>query len=213
MSTTIPTCITCHFGATLLAFTVSFATTLSAAPITATIEPDDFGDGQVLNHISPYVTLSTRVPPANAPTFDVVAYSEAADASTGTKVFAHAGGVPFWNTSRTLRMDFNYPATSISLDYIASGFVGNNYAGRLEAYSSAGILVSSYVTALLGDGQHETMTVTAPQIAYAIAYPPSDPFGDLDHLTFSTVPESAAIVGLLVGAVPAIAFGRRNRLT
>ncbi|MFO0789945.1 MAG: hypothetical protein U0805_10845 [Pirellulales bacterium] len=212
MNTTILLRLSRHFGAALLALTICSATTTSATPISVTIEPDSYADSQILNTISPYVTLSTGVPPANAPTFDVVADTDPTGASTGTKVFAHAGGIPFWNTSRTLRMDFVVPATTISLDYIASGFMSNSYTGRLDAFSSTGTLLDSYETALLAAGQFETMTVTAPHIAYAIAHPPSDPFGNFDHLTFTAVPEPTWLVTLLI-ALSATLFTRRHRIT
>ena len=159
------------------------------------IEPDNYAHQQLLNTISPQVTLSTGAFDDNRPTFDVVAYTDPADASTGTNVFAHAGGIPFWNTNRTFRMDFHSPVTDIRLDYIASGFFDNLYRGRLEAYSPAGVLVDSYLTAPLSEGQFETMSVHAPQIAWALAYPPEDPFGDLDNLRFTAVPEP--VTGLL----------------
>jgi PEP-CTERM motif len=162
------------------------------------IEPDSYAHTQVLNTVSPHVTLSTGAFSDNRPTFDVVAYTDAADASTGTKVFAQSGGIPFWNISRTFRMDFHSLVTNIQIDYIGSGFLGNSYRGRLEAYSSAGVLVDSYLTAPLAGGQFETMVVDAPQIAWALAYPPEDPFGDLDNLRFTVVPEPAtlALIGL-----------------
>src|SRR5215207_7254713 len=76
-----------------------------SAPIQVTIEPDAYAHTQLLNTISPFVTLSTAVPPSDSPTFNVVAYTDAAGASTGTNVFAHGGGIPFWATIRKLRMD------------------------------------------------------------------------------------------------------------
>jgi hypothetical protein len=191
----------------LLAMTKTAAT--NAVPIT--IEPDNYADGQVLNTISPFVTLSTAVLPSNNPTFDVVAYTDTPGASTGSKVFAHGGGVTFWADIRKLRMDFLVPVTSISLDYIARGFFDNSYAGRLEAYSAAGTLLTSDDTALLFGGQHEMMTVTAPNIAYALAYPPLDPFGDLDHLQFTAVPEPGSLLMLVATAPAAFTFRRRRK--
>jgi len=193
-----------------LAF-LSLTTTSIAAPLLVTIEPDAYAHQQVLNTVSPYVTLSTAVPPSNDPTFAVVAYTDAAGASTGTKVFAHGGGIPFWADIRKLRMDFHVPVTSISLDCIASGFFSNSYAGRLEAYSAAGVLLTSDDTNLLVGGQHETMTVTAPTIAYALAYPPLDPFGDLDHLQFSAVPEPTTLLMLAASPLAALTLRRRSK--
>jgi hypothetical protein len=166
------------------------------------IEPDNYAHMQVLDTISPHVTLSTGAFSDNRPTFTVGAFTDPVGASTGTKVFAHAAGIPFWNANRTFRMDFHSVVTSIQLDYIGSGFQGNLYRGRLDAFSSTGALLDSYLTAPLGEHQIETMTVAAPQIAYALAYPPEDPFGDLDNLRFTVVPEptAAALAGLAAWA-------------
>jgi hypothetical protein len=174
------------------------------------IEPDDYAHTQVLDTVSPHVTLSTGAFSDNRPTFDVVSYTEAADASTGTKVFAHAGGIPFWNTSRTFRMDFHSLVTRIQLDYIGSGFFDDSYQGRLDAFSSAGVLLDSYLTSPLSEGQFETMTVEAPQIAWALAYPPEDPFGDLDHLRFTVVPEPETVALVALAAWGGLSVRRRR---
>jgi hypothetical protein len=100
--------------------------------------------------------------------------------------------------------------TDISLDYIASGFFDNLYRGRLEAYSPAGVLVDSYLTAPLAEGQFETMRVNAPQIAWALAYPPEDPFGDLDNLRFTAVPEPATALLAAIAVGPSGLLRRRR---
>ena len=197
----------CTFAAVAL---LAWFAAPAAQSATITIEPDDYSHMQTLNNASPFVTLSTGAPPTNAPTFDVGAYTVTEGASTGTKVFSHALGIPFWNTSRTLRMDFHVPVTNVSLDYIPSGFFDENYAGRLEAYSASGMLLASYTTALLDKGTFETMTVSAPQIAYALAYPPTDPFGSLDHLQFNVIPEPTAFGLALVALAAPLAVGRRG---
>jgi hypothetical protein len=90
-------------------------------------------------------------------------------------------------------------------------FFGNSYTGRLEAYSAVGVLLASDETASLVGGQHETMTVTAPNIAYALAYPPADPFGDLDHLQFSAVPEPSTLLLLATSVLTTFTFRRRPK--
>jgi hypothetical protein len=108
-------------------------------------------------------------------------------------------------------MDFLSQTSAVSVDYIASGFFSELYVGRLEAYSAGGTLLDVDETAPLAGGQFATMTVRAPQIAYALAYPPEDPFGDLDFLRF-TVPEPAALSLALVGATMCgVGFRRRSR--
>src|SRR5262245_23606939 len=92
----------------------------SQAAVSLVIEPDNYTNGTVLNHIGP-VSLTTAgsdnlpIPPVP---FDVTAaYDGSGYASTGTNVFAQ-GGVPFWNTSRRLRMDFTSSASFIAIDFI-----------------------------------------------------------------------------------------------
>ncbi len=202
----------CRSAATVALLVGSLAHTAWSAPFPGTetvIEPDDYAEGQLLNNISPHVTLSTGAFDDNRPTFDVVAREDLGDASTGNKVFAHGTGVRFWNSDRTFRMDFHSPATSIQIDYIASGFFDNTYRGLLEAYSSTGVLLDSYLTAPLAEGQFETMTVEAPQIAWALAYPPDDPFGDLDYLRFTVVPEPRTMLLAGIAAVGMMTSRRR----
>lgn len=172
------------------------------------IEPDNYADGTVLNSISPLVTLSTGAFSDNRPTFDVVASTDPEDASTGAKVFAHGGGVSFFNSGRTFRMDFPSPPRKVELDYIASGFFDNLYLGRIEGYDTAGNLIEVDETALLAGGQFETLTLSAPGIAYAIAYPPEDSFGDFDFLRI-TAPEPTGL--LLAATAFAVAAGGRSR--
>jgi hypothetical protein len=195
----------------VLAFLPLATTTIAEAGL-ITIEPDDYPQNHKLNAVSPFVALATAVPPSDVGVFDVVAHIDPAGASTGTKVFAEASGIGFWDNTAKLKMVFFVPATSISIDYIASGFFDNSYSGRLEAYTQHNVLVASYTTALLKGGQHETMTVSAPNIAYALAYPPLDPFGDLDHLQFSVVPEPAVLLMLTIGALIALAFRSRPKM-
>lgn len=183
----------------------------NATPIT--IEPDDYAAGTVLDNVSPWVTLSTAVPPKNVATFSVwtseTTTGTPAPASTGTKTFSHVG-IPFWSTSRILRMDFHEFVDEIKLDYISSGSV-TGAVGRIEAYSWNNILLAVDETAPLGDNQFETLSVAAPQIAYAFAYPPADPFGGFDNLRFNVVPEPAGIVqGLFAGVLGVVCWRRRR---
>jgi hypothetical protein len=176
------------------------------------IEPDDFADDQLLDNVSPHVTISTGAFSDFRPTFSVYATDDPDGASTGIRVFSHSG-IPFWNDGRALRMDFHSLVTDIQLDYIASGFFDDLYTCRLEAYSSAGVLLDSYTTAPLAEAQVETMSVSAPQISYALAYPTEDPFGDLDALSFTVVPEPGTLLlgGTFLSMLVASPAGRLRR--
>lgn len=175
-----------------------------------TIEPDDYASGTVLNNVNPRVSLYTYVDPSWA-VFDITSVeSPFGFASTGTRVFAHAG-VGFFNDDRRMKMTFAEPVFSISLDFGG----GQHFAteiGRLEVYNAANELLETYVTAPMGPGLFETMTVTRPQgdIKYAFAYVADGDgvFGRLDNLRFNTVPEPSGLV--VAGLAAAGLLGRRR---
>lgn len=175
-----------------------------------TIEPDNYAHRQQLTNISPLIRLTTagsNLEPIQI--FAVQAYTAAERATTGSKVFAHSG-IPFWNSNSRLRMDCFTPVFAVSIDYKSSGLAFNSYVGVLEAYGSGGLL-SRYTTSLLGPGGIETMTVSSnTAIDFVIAYPPADPFGDLDHLVFST-PEPSTLAIAALGALGLLVGARRRR--
>jgi hypothetical protein len=178
------------------------------------IEPDNYTNGAVLDHIFSQVSLTTAgadnlpIPPVSfnvTASFDGFGY-----ASTGTNVFGHAG-VPFWNTDRRLRMDFNVPANFISIDFIGGEFFTNEVA-ELDAFNSAGTLLASYISGPRGSDSVETMFLSRPagDIAWAVAYlPPGDGvFGRLDNLQFGVVPEPSVVTIIFAGG--AALFGRQR---
>jgi hypothetical protein len=170
------------------------------------IEPDAYTNGTVLDNILPGVHLTTAgadnlpIPPV---TFEVTASDDILDlAPTGTNVFGHAG-VPFWNTDRRLRMEFNSPVSFVEIDF-AGGQFFTNETGRLDAYNAGGQLIASYITAPQPAGGIETMTITRPSadITLAIAYVPPDGgvFGRLDRLRFGqALPPAPSISGIAPG--------------
>jgi hypothetical protein len=172
------------------------------------IEPDHYANGSVLNHLYPEVDLITAgsdnlpIPPVS---FDVTAsYDGFGFASTGTNVFGHAG-VPFWNTNRRLRMDFNTPVSLLSIDFIGGDLFTNDVA-QLDVFDSSGVLLASYVSSPRAPDSVETLWVSrlAGDIAWAVAYagPGNGNFIRLDNLQFTTVPEpSAATLLLLAGTL------------
>lgn len=186
------------------------------------LEPDNYTNGTVLNHIIPEVSLITAAdnnqPHPPAP-FDVRATTSTFPfmPPTGNNVFAHAGGIPFWYTDRRLRMDFAGLVSTLSIDFQG----GNSLVqerGTLEVYNGQNVLLASYLTAPLLGGQIETMSINRalPDIAYAIAYalPGQSQFGRLDHLVFNTpvpVPEPSILWMLGVGGLGILVLHRRVR--
>ncbi len=171
------------------------------------IEPDNYSDGTVLDHILPGVHLTTAgadnlpIPPVP---FEVTASEDLlALAPTGTNVFGHAN-VPFWNSDRRLWMEFTPAVSFVGIDF-AGGQFFTNETGRLDAYNGAGQLIASYVTAPQPAGAVETMTITrvTADIALAIAYVPPDGgvFGRLDRLRFgqAVLPPAPIISGIVPG--------------
>lgn len=170
------------------------------------IEPDNYPGGAVLDHIFPQISLTTAgadnlpIPPVS---FAVTAsYDGFGYASTGTNVFGHAN-VPFWNSDRRLRMDFNGAASFLAIDFIGGEFFATEIA-QLDAFNSAGTLIGSYVSAPRAADSVEKMSIFRPagDIAWAVAYlaPGNGSFGRFDNLLF-TVPEPSSGALLLLGGL------------
>jgi hypothetical protein len=134
-------------------------------------DPDGFLDSVVLNTRFPGITLSavgTQV--VNADVYSRVRN----DTSTGDRVFANFSSatssvMTTWGTStRTLKVTFDSPVSAFSIDAVADT---NGDVGRLEAYSTTGVLLDRLTTGLLADGEAETMLLErgAADIAYVIA--------------------------------------------
>lgn len=183
---------------------------------TCVIEPDDYADGTVLDHILPTVHLTSAgadnlpIPPVP---FEVTAVGDLLDfATTGTNVFACAN-VPFWNNDQRLRMEFTSPVTFVTIDFAGGQYFANE-TGRLDGYNVAGQLVASYVTAPQAAGHGETMTISrvATDIAWAVAYVPPGlgVFGRLDNLRFGIVPPPVLQLGLPNGIAVLTFTGSTN---
>jgi hypothetical protein len=205
-------------GARLLAAGLVSALAFNAGAQIQVIEPDDYPDGTVLDHILPAVHLTSAgadnlpIPPVP---FEVTAVGDLLDfAPTGTNVFACAN-VPFWNSDQRLRMEFASPVSSVTIDF-AGGQYFTNETGRLDGYNAAGQLVASYVTAPQAAGHAETMTISreTPDIAWAVAYVPPDlgVFGRLDNLRFGVVPRPVLQLGLANG-IAVLTFTGSTNLT
>lgn len=163
------------------------------------VEPDDHGNGALINEINSAVTLtaigddvdangSVASGPFNA--------GAPVDASTGDQTFYHFtdtgnGWSGSWTTSsRQLRMDFSTPTSVVKLDAIGNS---NGDFARLEAYDVAGNLIARYTTGSLTKGQVETMAITrsSADISFAIARGHMGTAVNLDNLRFG--PESSTV--------------------
>jgi subtilisin family serine protease/Ca2+-binding RTX toxin-like protein len=146
----------------------------------ATLEPDDYTSGTLLNTVQPGVQLSaigSGVSNSNVTALTSV-YSSTGDRSFGNSLSS------WYNNVAELRADFDAPTSTVSIDFISDD---SSDIGVLEAYDSNNNLLATYTTAALTTGQSETMTITrsAGDIAYVLATG-QDGFsvGYLDNLTF-----------------------------
>lgn len=183
-----------------------------------TIEPDNYADTTVLDHVLSAVHLTSAgadnrpIPPVP---FDVTANDDNLDfVSTGTKVFGHAN-VPFWNSDRRLRMEFAAPVSWVMIDFIGGEYFAVE-TGRLDGYNAAGQWVASYSTAPLAAGHKETMILSRDQtdIVLAIAYVPPDlgVFGRLDVLRFGMNPRPSLHISMIEG-IALLQFAGATNLT
>lgn len=195
---------------------LSLALAFGARAQSYIIEPDDYPDGTVLDHILAAVQLTSAgadnlpIPPVP---FEVTAVGDILDfATTGTNVFACAN-VPFWNSDQRLRMEFAAPVSSVTIDF-AGGQYFTNETGRLDGFNAAGQLVASYITAPQAAGHAETMTIAreATDIAWAVAYVPPGfgVFGRLDNLRFGIVPRPVLQLSLANGIAVLTFTGSTN---
>lgn len=199
--------------ATLIACVALLAASNLNAQI-LTLEPDNYADGTVLNHVLSQVSLVTAASNNVPIPFDVTAKTSTFpwQPPTGNNVFSHVG-VGFFNQDRKLRMDFNGLVSFVSIAFQG----GNNLVterGQLDVFGAGGNLLRSYITQPLLGGQTEIMSITEPipDIAWASAFTVAgdNPFGRLDALSFSTpVPEPAPI-GLLMAASAALIYSIRG---
>ena len=150
------------------------------------VEPDQFSENALLNSAVSGVTLTSVG--SGVANNQVLAVTSASSA-TGTKAFANKVSetnqvsTDWTEFTRQLRADFNTPTNQVRLE--AFGVLTGSI-GRLEAYSSSGVLLGRYTTASLSGGSRETMTLTRPtaDIAYVIARSHAGTTIRLDNLRF-----------------------------
>ncbi len=149
------------------------------------LEPDDYSEGQEINHAVTGMTLSAL---GYGTADERVGAVTASTAATGQRVLAYvrAGTFRSWGTewnadSRKLRIDFDTPVAMVSLDAISPGYEAY---GRLDAYDADNHLLARYTTGRLTGHAVETMALVraTPDIAYVIAGATKDTAVRLDNL-------------------------------
>ncbi len=144
------------------------------------VEPDDSEDGELLNRISPAVTLYAE---GAGVTTDQVTARISGLASTGFEVFSNDWQQdPLWSEDEAeLYGEFLVPVAAVSLDFVADNA---DDVGRLEVYDLDGhrLGISSVQP---GAGQSQAMTVAfnGARIASFRAFA-VDSAGRLDRLAF-----------------------------
>ena len=199
---------------------------------THSIEPDNYAEGAVLNDVHPLVELRIydgvlRDDFPNDfgmfPDPDVipVTANENDDifggyfTSTGTKSFGHAN-IAFFPESRQLAMRFLAPTTDVSVDFIGTSTLAEQ-VGVLEIFNAQGDLLDTFTSGPLLTHKIATLSLSraAGDIGYARAFSSHDasPFGALDNLRFTTIPEPAAGILAMVAAmlIAVLPGGRRQR--
>lgn len=159
--------------------------------LTRGVEPDDVGVGSYVNNASPWVTLSASG--GDVLNAGVRSLTSTGNASTGSRVFSYffddgattSGVGSLWRAGdRELWIDFNAPASSISIDAIGTS---SNDVARLQIFDAADTLLGTYTTGVIPAGVVETMTLSNPNIAYAIATGDAQTVR-LDNLQFDVQP-------------------------
>ena len=153
------------------------------------IEPNDYVENAPLNTVVAQATLTAVG--GDVASNQVYARSSTRFASAG-KVFANSSiltGVKeetWTQSSRTLRVDFSTPVTSVSLRALSAGEAGVTSFGRLVAYDAAGNIVAQYTTGALTAGKSELMTILRPtaEISHVIAHAHMQSKVLLDSLTW-----------------------------
>jgi Dockerin type I domain len=159
-------------------------------PLQQGIEPDDFPANAVIGPNS----SATLTAMGTATSGSLVYARSVGTTSTGSQAFSacsftSGGGAcsifqsDWTSRTRELRVDFDSPVNSVSIDAIS-----NNAAdfGRLTVYDANDNLLARYTTGSLASGVSETMTLSRPtaDIAYAVAGGHADTGVGLDNLVF-----------------------------
>lgn len=139
-----------------------------------TLEADDYPTGTVLDRVLPEVTLSARGGGS------ILAIASSVPAA-GARFFGTTSSA--FSVGLEMRIDFNLPTSSVTLDAISHGSFG--YRGLLRAFNAAGQEIATATTAVLAASQIAPVTLsrTSPDIAFVLASSDSSSSGlSLDNL-------------------------------
>ena len=194
------------FNTKLPVVAAAAALAVASAASAVVVEPDDFAAGTDISAAAGGVTLSLGGSNFLA---DGIFSAELADfATTGDQVFGNStsGGEVRTNfigrSTILLNADFDVPATSVSLDFVGAPGVSGVNEGLLRAFDASGAQIDFDVSATLGEGDVETLTVTSADGLIASITAGGNTAGSrvvLDNLNFTPVPEPATL-GLLAAA-------------
>jgi hypothetical protein len=191
---------------------------IAASPSAAdfiVIDPNSYPEGANLSNPVPRVHLSTALQD-NGPVslFTVEATTDTVGSLT-TRFFSHVG-IPFFNDIRRLRIDFDDLASSVSVNYIDSGFFGIEFA-HLEAFNAQGQLLQSVNSSVNPTGVAQLLSInrSTNDIAFAVAFSDGLTFGRFDLITADVgpVPEPNTLVlaGTGIACLMGAAWRRRRR--
>ena len=147
------------------------------------ILPNDFLVDQVVEHVSPLLTLSTA-DADNNPTDDKVVATTDALLSPDAKVFTHEENAA-WSLDRRFRVNMHGLANRVEIQF--HGAAAESEVGRLVTYSVTGEELASVETLPLDSGDSEVLAIERDHfdISYAVAYTsePADGTGGSLRLT------------------------------
>jgi len=195
-----------------------------ASAATSVVDADSFASGTNISSSFPGVTLTAVFGEPSSPTSTGPVYAVAEGlAPTAPNVFAWATNDTAWGngTFEFLRADFAVPTTSVSLVFAADDSSDGN--AELVAFNAGGAEIGrAQQLSTIALGSPQTLTVTAPDISYVVAYWDEinrDANGILDRLEFqvadavpATTPLTALLLAACLGGLGVFAIAQKQGL-